>query len=473
MHVQIEDLSPVEKKLAVEIPWEKVREKLDRAYRELGHQVKLNGFRPGKVPRSVLEARFGKAVQNEVAKELVQESFLATVSEHKIEPVAEPVVEEAVLKPGEAFRYSARIEIRAPIELKLWEGLAGVRRVVEVTEAEVDKAVEQKRLMHTEFRPITGRETTAASDVMIVAVKGKVGEHDVDKPEVSVDLSEPAHEPLPGLALALTGIRLDAKDLPLTLHMPADHEQKEIAGATAELKVTVKDVREKVIPDVDDEFAKDTGEADSLAELRGKLRERLEHAARERAQRDLREGLLKELVKHNPIPVAPALVERGIDSQLKRARMSFAMQGVDLDQTGIDMGGMRERLREGASEEVRGQLLLEALADAHQLEVSEADVDARVAELAQLGNKRPAKLKAEMEKEGSLESLRFRIRQEKALDLVASRATIEEVSASDAPATTPEAAPATETATEAPTETATEAATEAAPAPDTGPEENR
>ncbi len=427
MHVQIEDLSPVEKKLAVEIPWEQVRVKLDRAYRALSSQVTMNGFRKGKVPRAVLEKRYGKAVHNEVAKELVQESFIQTVQEHNFEPVAEPRIDEAVLKPGEAFRYSARIEVRAPIELKEYEGLPGTRTRTVVADEEVEKALERKRVQHTEYRPITERTVTAPSDALIVALKGTVGDVPVDRPEMQIDLGDTRLEPLPGLVSALIGLPLDAKDHPLTLEIPGEHEHKEIAGKTAQLAITIRDAREKVVPALDDEFAKDTGEADTLDELRGKLRGNLEKLAGARAEREMKEGLLKELVKRNPTPVAPALVERGIDSQIERARMSLAMQGVDLEQAGVDLGAMRERIRDGAADEIRGQLLLEAIAEKESVQISDADVEERVAEMAQQQGKRPAKLKADLEKDGSLGSLRWRLRQEKALDLLASRATITEV----------------------------------------------
>jgi trigger factor len=427
MEFRIEELSPVEKRLAVEIPWERVREKLDIAYRELGKGAQIRGFRKGKVPRSVLERMYGKAVQQEVAKELVQESFLKAAGEHKLEPVAEPTIEEATLKTGESFKYSAKVEVRAAVELKEIDGLPGTRRKVVVPDAEVDKALDHKRTMHTEFKPIEGRTTTATTDVLIITCKGTIGEHKVDRPEVSVDLSEPKHEPLPGLAAALTGVPIDAKDLEINLDMPADSNVKEIAGQKAALVISIKDAREKVIPALDDEFAKDTGEADTLDELRGKLREGLEKAARDRADRDAREVILKELIKRNPVPVANALVERGIDNQIKRARISLAMQGLDMDQAGVDMDGMRERLRDGAADEIRGQLLLEEIADKEKIEISDGELDAKIAELAASQQKRPQKVRADMEREGTLDTLRWRLRQDKALDLVLSRATITEI----------------------------------------------
>ncbi len=437
MHVTIEDLSPVEKKLAVEIPWEKVREKLEAAYRELGKGVQIRGFRKGKVPRSVLERMFSRQVHQEVARELVQESFLAAAEEHHIEPVAEPVVEDASLKPNEAFKYSARIEVRGPVELTQWEGIEAKRRKVTVEDADLDRALEHKRMMHTVYKPISGRTTSSAGDVLIVSLKGKIGEFPVDKPEISVDLGEPDQEQVPGLAAALTGIPLDTKDLELTLDVPAESPHKEIAGKQAVLTVSIKDSREKLVPSLDDEFAKDTGEADTLDDLRAKTRGDLEKRAREAAERDAREEVLKALVKKNPIPVAPALVERGIDNQLNRARYSLAMQGIDIAKAGVDLGQMRERLREGAADEVRGQLLLEAIADKEAIQVTDSDVDQRVAELAAAQNKPAQKLKAELDKEGTLASLRWRMRQEKALDLVVSRATItesEKIDATDPPA---------------------------------------
>ena len=445
MHVEIEELSPVEKRVAVEIPWEEVRAKLDRAYRALGAQVQMPGFRKGKVPRNLLEKKYGRHVQQEVAKELVQESFIAAAEEHHLDAVAEPKIDDIAMKPGEAFRYSARIEVRAPVELKEWQGLAANRSRVAVSDEEIDRALESKRREHTAYHPISERQELAEGDTVMIAVKGTVGDRPLER-DVVVDVGDPTREPLPGLAAALIGLPVDAREHALTLQLP-EGEHPETSGKTAELAITVKDARVKKVPELDDEFAKDTGDADTLDELKGKLRAQLEKLAAGRADRDVKEALLKELVARNPTPIAPALVERGIDSQIERARLSLAMQGVDLDRTGVDLRGMRDRLRDGAADEIRGQLLLEALADQEKLEVSDEEVEAKVGELAAAQGKRPAKVKAEMEKEGTLGTLRWRLRQDKALDLLASRATISEVdppapgTPSDAEAATPGSEP--------------------------------
>jgi trigger factor len=424
MQVSIEDLSPVEKKLAVEIPWTTVRERLDAAYRELSRGVKMPGFRPGKVPRPVLEQRFGKQVATDLAKDLVQESFMAAARQHQLEVVAEPVIEDAIIRAGAPFRYQARVEVRGKVESVKLDGLTATRKTSLVTDKELDHALEHERQQHTEYKPIEGRDALAATDVVAISVKGMVGEFKVDRPEVVVDLGDHEHDPLPGLGLALIGLPVTAVDHALTLELPEDAEQKELSGKTATLKITVKEAREKLVPALDDEFAKDTGEADSLAERKDKLRERLLDGHKKQAEAEVRRDVLKALVAQNQIPVAPALVERAVDAQLERARMSFAMQGMDLERSQVDVRALRERLRDPGLEEVRGQLLLEAVAEAEKIEVGDAELDARIVDLAKQRDKAPGKLKAEMDRDGSLDSLRFRVRQEKALDHVLGRATI-------------------------------------------------
>jgi trigger factor len=440
MPAQIEDLSAVEKKLSVEIPWDQVKQKLDLAYRELGKGAEIRGFRKGKVPRPILERMYGRRVEEEVTKELVQESFYAAADEHNLSPVGEPVIEDLSMKSGEGLKYRARVEVRSPVDLKEWEGLAGTRPTVTVSEVDVDRAIEQARTMHTTYKPITGRTTAGDNDVLLLAISGEVGDHKIDRPEASVDLSRPDHEPLPGLAKALAGVALDAKDLVLDLPVPEDWHEKEVAGKTAKLTITIKDAREKEIPTLDDEFAKEMGEA-SLGDLRAKMREGLEKKAREGAERQLRDALLKDLVSRNPLELPPSLVERGIDSQIARAQLSLAMQGIELDKGVVGSDEMRERLRTGAADELRGYFLLDAIADKNSIEVTDADVDARVAEMAAAQGKAPARLKAELDKEGTLRSMKWTLRQERALDLVVARATITE--GAPAPAETPAETPET------------------------------
>src|SRR5262249_21384766 len=200
MQVTIEDVSPVEKKLEVEIPWEMVKHRLDEAYRDLSRGVQLRGFRRGKVPRSMLEKMFGKTVEQEVMGKLVSDGFVQVATEQNLHPVAEPVVDEAKMpaKAGDPFRFVARIEVRADLKPTQYKGVELTRRRPNVTAAAVEQALEHKRQELTEFRAIENRERTAPSDVLIVALKGTLGDHKIDKEEVRVDLGTPDESPLPG-----------------------------------------------------------------------------------------------------------------------------------------------------------------------------------------------------------------------------------------------------------------------------------
>jgi trigger factor len=199
MQVTIEDISPVEKKLIVSVPWMTVDSRMGDAFRELAKSVNLKGFRKGKVPRTVLERMFGKRVRAEVAGQLVRESFVTAVTEHNLQAVSEPRVDDIPeIKSGQPFSFAAVVEVRGDIAVGEWKGMQLFKRPLKLEEAAVDMALEQLRREQTELRPIEGRETLSDSDVVAVALKGTVGEHEIDRPQMVVDLGDPEREPLPG-----------------------------------------------------------------------------------------------------------------------------------------------------------------------------------------------------------------------------------------------------------------------------------
>ena len=271
-----------------------------------------------------------------------------------------------------------------------------------------------------------------ATDVVVVSVKGTVGDKPLEKDGVMVDLGESegpegsAREPIPGLASALLGAPLAAVDHELKWTISSEDSRKELAGQAVALKISIKEAREKQMPALDDEFAKDTGEADTLADLRGKLREKLLKEDEEVARGELKQELIKELLKRNSFVVAPALVERQLDAMLHRAKIGMAMRGVDVKNMNLDEQRLRDELRESANDEVRAAFLIDAIADKEKIEVSEAEMEKKLAEMAQSRDKSVPRLKAELQKEGRLDGLKHQIREEKTLDLLLSRAKITE-----------------------------------------------
>ena len=448
MQVKIEDVSPVEKKLIVSVPWMTVDSRMGDAFRELAKNVSLKGFRKGKVPRTVLERMFGKRVRAEVAGQLVRESFVTAVTEHNLQAVSEPRVDEfPEIKNGQPFSFAATVEVRGDIAVGDWKGMQLGRRPVVVEDAAVDMALEQLRREQTELRPIEGRETLADSDVVAVSVKGTVGEHEIDRPQVIVDLSEPEREPLTGLCGALVGLPVKAENHALEIAIADDHQHHELRGQTAKLTVSVLDARAKDVPELDDELAKDTGRAETLAELRGVLRTELEERMRSDVHDELRKDALAELVKRNQIPVAQSLVDRTVENKYQRLRQMLGMQagdGGDLD------ADLRDKLRSSALDEVRGQLLLDAIATAENVEVPAEELDRRIERLARAQGQAPGRLRSEMERDGRLDGLQFQIRQEQTLDKIIAHAEVTErepapppAEAETAPAEGEQPAPAT------------------------------
>lgn len=472
MDVRIEPVSEVEKKLIVEVPWDTVSNKLRNAYRELAKGVSLKGFRKGKVPRSVLERMFGKRVRAEVASQLVRESFISAATEHQLDAVSEPQLdlETVSIKKGQPFAFEAIVEVRGEVKAVDYDGMELSRRPLDVSDEAVDNALESLRRENTELMPIEERKNTEPTDLLMVSVKGKLGEHDIDRPQVTVDLEMPEREPLPGLVAALTGIPLDTKDQTLELKIPDDHPDEEIRGQTAELTISILDARQKDVPELDDEFAKDIGRGESLDELRQDLRKELEEQQSEQIKSELRDAALKELVKRNQIPVAKSLVERAMQMQHERLKMMLGMTAEQADNPAFALDDeMRDKMRPQALDEVRGQLLLDAVAKQESVEVSDDDVSDRIGEMAAMRKVPAARLRAELDRDGRLDNIRFQLLQDKTLDLLVSKATVTEKDPADAAKEAEEAAAA---AAEADAESADAEATESESA-DAGSEDKQ
>ncbi|MBP6630293.1 MAG: trigger factor [Kofleriaceae bacterium] len=434
MQVRFEDVSPVEKKMFVEIPWDTVSAKLGEAYRDLGRGVALKGFRKGKVPRPVLEQVYGARIHYEVAVGLVRESFFRATTEHKIAAVAEPRVDSgAEIKKGQPFAFSAIVEVRGEVEPKDYRSLPIERRRLKVGDDAVEAALKQLQREHTELVPLEGRDVTAASDVIAVNLTGTIGEHAINQPRFVIDLDPAEKEPLPGLRAALTGIPVGSKELAIKLDVPADFEDENLRGRPATLVATVLEARAKDVPALDDEFAKDTGKGEDLAGLRAAVRKDLEERETQQIQRECREQALRELVKRNQVPVAASLVERAIEVQYNRLRSMLGMKPEKNDPGPNDE--LRAKMRPGAADEVRGQLVLEAVGEREKVELPDAELDAHIAEVARSRNTTPQRVRAEWAKDGRLDNTAFQLRQSKVLDFLVGAAAVTEVDALTKPVT--------------------------------------
>lgn len=424
MQLTIEDISPVEKRVDFEVPWADVAARLDKAYDKLRREVRLKGFRPGKVPRQVVEKLYKHSVEDQVSREAVEMAIAQAVHEKQIAPIAPPTIDKLELKQGEPLRFSARVEIRSQVTPKDYTGVRLSRRPAKISDEQVDKALESYQRRFTEFKPVEDRQVTAADDVVTAELHGRIGELKIKTRTLQLDLTDENAGGLPGLAERLRGVPIGAQGLEIKYQVAADSPVKGLAGKDVSLRVSIKEVRSRKVPALDDELAKDTGEADTLADLRKKVRERLIEGENERIKRELSQTLVQQIVKANSFDVAPSLVDRYAEDLVYRTRAQLQMMGIDTEGGAFDEEAMLKEVRGDAEQNARGNILVHAIGEREGIEASEGDVQKRIAELAAAHGESSKKLRAELEHSGRLSAIKSQIVYEKTVDMLLAQAKI-------------------------------------------------
>ncbi|MCI0569660.1 MAG: trigger factor [Myxococcaceae bacterium] len=422
MKVNVEELSSIERKLSIEVEQSRVAEELDRAYAALGRQVKIPGFRPGKVPRRILEARFREQIEDEVAGRVIQSAYLEAVREKNVDVVSQPQVMPGKLVPQAPFTFEARVEVKPTLDPKDYDGLPLPKRDVTVDDAKVAEQLEQMRQRFANVEPVQGRDTATTEDLVTIDFDATVdGKPFPGSQREGVVVEVAPGELVESRIAALEGAKVgDTRELDYAF--PPDYQVEEVKGRTAHFKITVRDLKRRVEPELNDDFAKDTGIAQGLEELRGKVRADLERAAKSEAEVGERDALFKALIERNPFEVPRAMVERAVDMMLEGALRNMMRSGIDVRRLNLDFGALRGELKPRAEQEVRGTLLLEAIALKEKIQASDVDVDARIESMAQEAGPQGAAVRRNFGNPDQRESLALRLREEKTVEFLKSRA---------------------------------------------------
>jgi trigger factor len=405
----LEDLGPIRKRLQIEVPAEAVQSELDRAFQNVGQRARLRGFRPGKAPRAVLERAFGADVRREVLGRLVEESFHDAIAQHRLAVVGTPDIDAESITPGEALRYSATVEIRPAITLGDLSGLTATRPPTTITDEDVDRTLGALRESVAQLRPVEDRTIVEAGDVVTVDLTTRLeGGEPTHREGVLLEAGAGAF-PL-ALERQLVGQGRGAR-LALRVPYPADYANAGLAGKTAEFDVLLKDLRVKELPPLDDDFARDHGRCDSLAELRARVRADLEREAEGRADEAVRDAVLEQLLARHSFDVPSTLVERRTEALLESLDLRVP-EGVDRTQA---LGRLREQLRPRAERQVRVELLLDAFAEREQVNASDDDVSAEIDTIAARERQVPERVRAVYERPEMRAALRAKIVRDRAL----------------------------------------------------------
>jgi len=419
--------SPVRRRVEVRVPASRVRKAFDRAYRDLGKQVRIKGFRPGKAPRAVLERLYGASIAEEIERSLVQETLPDAIEQVAIEPVVPPAIDAAPPEPGVDFTYAALVEVKPAIELPELEGLPGTRPRVEVADEEIEAELE--RLRERNAPVVEEPEETEAETGHILGIDfvGRVdGEPFEGGTGRGIDLEIGTGRFIPGFEEQLVGVRA-GEDRGVEVTFPEDYGEASLAGKAAHFDVHVAEVKRKQLPELDDEFAKDLGDFDGLDALRERIRTDLFEMRDNQARGDLNKSLVDALIERTPFDVPPGLVEQQLERQLRSAHQRLEGQ---LEHAALhgQLDRWREEWRPAAEREVREHLLLEAVTTQREIAVEDAEVEAQVEKLAASQGATVEQLRQAVGQE-TLESVsRRQLADEKALEFLAAAAKVEETS---------------------------------------------
>ena len=438
MKVEVEQTNPCERRLTIEMPVERVQREMNAIYGGLQKRVKVPGFRQGKVPRSILENHYHHSVEQEILQKLIPEALSEAMTQENLQAVGEPQIDHVDLAKDRPFQFVATTQIIPEIVLSDYSSWTFTRHVPPVTDEQLEQAMQQLRERHAELRTVSGR-AVHEHDFVIADYQGTFEGTDIPAIHgTNATLEVGAGQVLPEIEQGVVGMMEgEEKNIPITL--PEDYRDAALAGRIIEIRLTVVELKEKVLPNLDDEFARAYEDADSLDFLRERLRSDVEAAIGERADAEVRADILKRLVDENTFEVPEVLVH----DQMRHAYLQGirAVKGGQLDEAdfNVDVAAMDETFSTQAREMVRGQLILRHIGAQAGITVTPEEVDAEIARLANRMAQNPEALKQTLQRNGTLVGIENGLQDDKIFasiladvqvsDSAAERATTTETSA--------------------------------------------
>jgi trigger factor len=376
MDVVVENIGELTRKLTITLPQEEVSRELDKAYKKLNREVNLKGFRRGKVPISVLKKNFQDKVEAEVGEQLVQATYFDAVEKENLDPVVHPDIKEHSFKEEGTFAYVAEVDVKPVFELKEYKGLQVEKPVTEVTDAEVDTRIESLRREHAALKTADDDYVIKKDDVTIVDFQGFHNDKamaEVHNEDYSVDIG--AGSLGAEFEEKLIGLKKGDKTL-YEVDFPADYPNPVLAGKKVEFKVDVKNVKQRLKPEVDDEFAKDIDEEyQTVEDLNNGLRGQLQQEKESALEGDLDDRIMHELLKNNQLEVPERLVMYEIEEMIKQTEANLQKSGMDLESAGLNRDDLAAKSRETAEKRVRGDFLLKKVAEVENIKIEDEDIE--------------------------------------------------------------------------------------------------
>ena len=424
MNVNVEDISSIKKKVNIEISEDQVTKEVDSFYKDLGKKAKIKGFRPGKVPRNILERYFKDYVKAEVVQKLIQETYPTALSEANLHPVSNPMIDPGEVESGKPFQYSATIEVKPEIKLEEYLGLNVEGKKEEVKDEEVEERLKGLQNLHANLKTIEETRPVQNGDFVIIDYEAKMDGKPLEEGKaIDFTVEVGSGRFIQALEEKLIGLRSE-EEREIEIFFPEDYGYKKWAGKTIAFHVKIKEIKEKILPILDDEFAKDLGDYSSLEELKIKLKQEIEREKKLALERQLKDQMVDQLLQKNTFDVPESLVDEQTKTLVSDIKLRLATQGMKIDALGVSEEKLQKDYREAAMRQVRTFLILEKIAGQEGITVTDEEVEGRLREISERTHQKYDVVKRYYEKNGLIPEVKAGIMNEKTLNFLLEKANI-------------------------------------------------
>ncbi len=428
MVINVENVSPIKKKISIEIPTERVSREVEKVYAEIRRNASVKGFRKGKVPQPIIEKYYSDKMEADVLKNLINETYMKALIENKIVPVSQPSFESDALTPGQAFKYSVTFETAPEIELKECTGLQVEKRKLVSDEKVVDGRIQELREGMAQLKVVEEPRPVAMGEFAVIDFKGYLNGVPFERGEMQdYPLQLGSGQFIPGFEEQVVGMS-PGETREISVTFPAEYGAHELAGKPVIFQVTLKEIKEKDLPPLDDDFAKQFGPYDTMDQLRARIADVFNKEEEQKIENELRDRLVKALIEKHEFEVPEAMVEKQLTVLIDNMKNNLARQNLTLEKIGSSEEIIRTQARSVAVSQVKGSLLLAAVADKEGINVEDAELEEKIRDIAAQANKDFEVLQSFYQGNPyAKDALVMQLREDKVIDYLLKHAQVTEV----------------------------------------------
>jgi len=426
MNVQVEDISPVKKKISVEVSADRVSDEISKTYKKIAKNAKVKGFRQGKVPMSVVEQYYAEQMEQEVVGKLINESYYKALVDNDVQAIADPHIEATdSLAKGKAFTFEAHVEVKPAVVAANYTGLELKKEILELDDSVVDERISEM-CSQRDSQEVAERDDVQNGDFVTIDFEGFLdGEAFAGGAAQEHVLELGSGSFIPGFEEQLVGMKR-GEEKEITVTFPEEYGNKDLAGKEATFQVAIKEIKVKVCAELDDEMAKEMG-AESVEDLRQKVADGYKSQEEQRIEEDLKERLMTALVEGNSVEVPETMISRQLDFMQRNISNRLKQQGMSLEMMGMNDESFRGMYRETAIKQVQGSLILEAIGQQENISVDDSEIDGRLEEIATMANAPLDEVKKYYAADEARRNLLAQIEEEKVITFLLGQSKVAEV----------------------------------------------